>query len=231
MTKSAGTASRSVLISLLAFGMASGAAWAGDLSRYRDFQFGTDLAAVAKQTGASPSQIKVIDSRPALVQEIAWRPRPLGTTSHVDSVQEVVFTFFNGELFRIAVNYDRYETEGMTAGDMIDAISVGYGPAEAPAAAVAARPGSSGDSEGILADWQDSQYRFDLIRSSYGHAFSMVGVVKKLEAPAQAAALEAKRLDDQEAPQRDAARAATEAQEAQAKLDKARLLNKPKFRP
>ena len=48
--------------------------------------------------------------------------------------------------------------------------------------------------------------------------------MKKLEAPAQAAALEAKRLDDQEAPQRDAARAASEAQEAQAKLDKARLL-------
>ena len=55
--------------------------------------------------------------------------------------------------------------------------------------------------------------------------------MKKLEAPAQAAALEAKRLDDQEAPQRDAALAASEAQEAQAKLDKARLVNKPKFRP
>ena len=85
--------------------------------------------------------------------------------------------------------------------------------------------------QSILAHWQDSQYRFELIRSSFGHAFALVGVLKKLEAPAQAAALEAKRLDDQEAPQRDAARAASEAQEAQAKLDKARLLNKAKFRP
>ena len=110
--------------------MTSGAAWAGDLSRYRDFQFGTDLAAVAKQTARDPSQVKVIDSRPALVQEIALAPAvrsaPRPTT---DSVQEVVFTFFNGELFRIVVNYDRYETEGMTAGDMVEAISATYGPA------------------------------------------------------------------------------------------------------
>ncbi len=211
--------------------MASGAVWAGDLSRYRDFQFGTDLAAVARQTGTSPSQIKVVDSRPALVQEIAWRPRPLGSPSNMDSVQEVVFTFFNGELFRIVVNYDRYETEGMTAGDMVDAISAAYGAAETLTATAEAQPGSSGDGESILAHWQDSQYRFELIRSSFGHAFALVGVLKKLEAPAQAAALEAKRLDDQEAPQRDAARAASEAQEAQAKLDKARLLNKAKFRP
>jgi len=43
----------------------SAAALAADLSRYRDFQFGTDLATVAKQAGASPSQAKVIHLRPA----------------------------------------------------------------------------------------------------------------------------------------------------------------------
>jgi hypothetical protein len=57
------------------------------------------------------------------------------------------------------------------------------------------------------------------------------GVLKKLDAPAQAAILEAKRLDDQEAPQRDAARLAGEQELAKAKLEKLRLLNKPRFRP
>jgi hypothetical protein len=230
MTKTAGTALRSVLTSLLLFGITSGAAWAEDLSKYRDFQLGTDLAAVVKQTGTNPSQIKVIDGRPALVQEIAWRPRLLGS-SHMDSVQEVVFTFFNGALFRIGVQYDRYKTEGMTSGDMVDAMSVTYGSAVTPTPLTHAQPGNLGDPEEILAQWQDSQYRFELIRSSYGPTFRLVGVLKKLEAPAQAAAVEAKRLDEQEAPQRDAARAVTEAQEAQAKLEKARLINKPNFRP
>jgi hypothetical protein len=229
MTITAGTALRSVLTSLILFGITS-AAMAEDLSKYRDFQLGSDLAAVVKLTGTSPAQIKVIDGRPALVQEIAWRPRLLGS-SNMDSVQEVVFTFFNGALFRIAVQYDRYKTEGMTARDMVDAMSVTYGSAVTPAPLTHAQPGNLGDPEETLAQWQDSQYRFELIRSSYGPTFRLVGVLKKLEAPAAAAAVEAKRMDDQEAPQRDAARAVTEAQEAQAKLEKARLINKPNFRP
>ena len=143
----------------------------------------------------------------------------------------MVFGFYDGKLFRIEVNYDRYETEGLTADDFVDAISATYGPAAKPAAPVKILAGSYGDQEEILAQWQDSQYRFDLIRSSYGPTFRLVGVLKGLEAPAQAATLEAKRLDDQEAPQRDAARIASEEEAAKTKLEKARLVNKPKFRP
>lgn len=231
MTKFAGAPVRPLLTSLLVFGMTSGALWAEDLSRYRDFQLGADLPSVAKLTGASTGQIKVVDRRPALIQEIAWRPRAMGATSNAESVQEAVFTFYNGELFRIVVNYDRYQTEGMTADDMVDAISTTYGSAARHAAPAQTPPGNSGAPEEILAQWQDSQYRFDLMRSSYGPTFHLVGVLKKLEEPVQAAAAEARRLDLQEAPERDAARAVSEAQEAQAKLDKARLVNKPKFRP
>jgi len=114
---------------------------------------------------------------------------------------------------------------------MVEAMSATYGSAAKLMALAPTTPGRSGDPEEVLAQWQDSQYRFDLMRSSYGPTYQLVGVLKKLEAPAQAAAVEASRLDTQEAPERDAARAASEAQEAQAKLDKARLVNKPKFRP
>ena len=38
----------------------------------------------------------------------------------------------------------------------------------------------------ILAQWRDSQYRFDLIRSSYGPTFRLVGLMKRLEPPARA---------------------------------------------
>ena len=202
----------------------------GDLSKYRGFQFGADLAAVARQAGVDPSQVKVIHSRPALIQELEWHPRSPGVSHLTESAKSVVFSFYADELFRIVVDYDRYETEGMTDADFVEAISAIYGTAAQPAVSAKVAQGY-GQAEEIIAQWQDPQYRFELLRYSYGPTLKLVGVSKKLEAPAQAAATEAKRLDDQEAPQRDAARLASEAGAAKAKLDNARIVNKPKFRP
>lgn len=219
------------LTPLLLLGAMSATAFAGDLSRYRDFQFGTDLAAVAKKAGASPSQAKVVHSRPALIQELEWRPQSLGASSAEESAKEVVFSFYDGVLFQVVIKYDRYETEGLTADDLVEAISSTYGTAARPPASAKTGQGPYGDQEDILARWQDPQYRFELIRSSYGPTFRLVGVLKKLEALAQTARLEARRLDDQEQPQRDAARRASDDEAAKATLEKARLANKPKFRP
>jgi hypothetical protein len=204
---------------------------ATDFSKYRNFQLGTDLPTIAKQVGASPSQAKAIQRRPALIQELEWHPQPLGPSSRTESANEVVFSFYDGELFRIEINYDRYATEGLTADDFIESISAAYGLAEIPANPANAVQGSYGDQEEIVARWQDPQYCFDLIRSSYGPTFRLVGVLKRLRAPVQAAITEAKRLDDQEAPQRDVERKADEKEIERAKLEKSRLLNKPKFRP
>jgi len=203
---------------------------AADLSKYRDFQLGTDLPAVAKQAGVDPKQAKVVHSRPALVQELSWRPQPLGASSRTEPAREVLFTFCGGALFRIAINYDRYQTEGMTTDDLVEAISASYGIAVKPPAPPKAGPGVF-DQEEVVARWQDSEYSFDLIRTSYGPSFKLVGVMKKLEAEAQAAIMEATRLDDKEAPQREANRLAKEDETERAKLDKARLVNKARFRP
>jgi hypothetical protein len=221
---------RVVLTSLLGIGVSMAPAWAADLSRYRTFQLGMSLATVAGQVGVSPSEAQVIHRRPALIQELNWRPQPLGSAFHTESVQGVVFSFYDGELFQIAVTYDRFETEGMTADDFIQAISATYGTAEKPTLAANAVPASYGEQPEIVARWQDAEYSFDLTRSSYGPSFKMIGRLKRLEAPAQAAINEAGRLDDQEAPQRDAARKADEKDAERTKLEKARLLNKPKFR-
>jgi hypothetical protein len=223
--------SRWALAAFLAVGALSAATVAGDLSRYRDFQLGTDLATVAKQANTSPSEAKVIHRRPALVQELEWRPQVLAWSSQPGAAREVIFRFYDGELFQIEVNYDRYETEGLTADDIAGAISATYGMAAKPSVWPTAAVGPYGDAGEVVARWQDAQYRFDLIRFSYGPSFRLIGVLKKLEGPAQAAILEAQRLDDQEAPQRDAARVAAEEVAASAKLEKARLVNKPNFRP
>jgi hypothetical protein len=204
---------------------------AQDLSKYRDFQLGTDLPSVAKLIGASPSQAKLIHSRPALVQELEWRPQSLGPSPKAESAEGVVFSFYSGTLFRIAVKYDRYATEGLTTEDFVDAISAMFGPPAKLPPPVKPEKESYGDQEETVARWEDPRYRFDLLRGSYGPTYTLVGILKSLEAPVQAANAEAKRLDDLEAPQREAARAAAELDAKAATLEKARLVNKAKFRP
>ena len=222
---------KSALTVFLVFGVMSAATLAGDLSQYRNFQLGTDLPTVANQVGVHPSQAKAIHSRPALIQELAWRPRPLGWTSETESVEKVVFSFYNGELFRIVVNYDRYETEGLTTDDIVETISATYGMATKPPAPAKPARERYGDQEEILARWQDPEYCFDLIRSSYGPSFRLIGILRRLEATAKAATLEATRLDQKEAPQRDAERIARKEETERVKLEESRLVNKPKFRP
>lgn len=212
-------------------GVMSAATQAQDLSKYRAFHFGTDLATVARQTGANVSEAKVIHSRPALMQELAWRPQPLGASSKPEAAEDVVFSFYNGELYRIAVNYDRHLTEGMTAGDLVDAISAMYGVVTKPAGSPEEVQPQYGQQDVLLAQWQDAEYRFNLLKSSYGSGFKLVGVSKRLEESAQSASLEAARLDKEEAPQREAAKRAKENEAERVRLEQARFVNKPKFRP
>jgi len=220
-----------VFTSLLMCGVISAATTAGDLSKYREFQFGTDLPTVARQIGAGVSQAKVVHSRPALIQELAWRPQSLGPSAQKESADEVVFSFYNGELYRIAVSYDRYELEGLTAEDIIESVSTIYGQTAELVIPLKSTEDRYGDQDQVVARWQDPQYSFDLVRSSYGPTFKLVGVLRRLDSSAQAAAQEAQRLDIQEAPQRDAARQASEQEAVRANLEKLRLLNKPRFRP
>ena len=227
-------ASRSGLALLIAFGALGARALAEGPSGYRQVQLGNDLPTVIKQTGTSPSQTKVVFTKPALIQELTWRPRSVGPASKSEAVRDVTFSFYRGTLSRIVVHYDRYETEGMTSDDMIDAISAAYG----PAVKFVARGRSAGgvtdgfnDQEDLLARWEDPQHRFELIRLAYGSGYQLTGVLKNLEAEIQAATLDAQRLEELEAPQREAARIASEQDAAKSKIEKIRLANKAKFRP
>jgi len=209
---------------------AAPAATPADLSKYRSFQLGSNLAAVASEAGVSPTHAKPITARPANIQELEWSPKPLGPSSQAEAVDTVIFSFYNDQLYQITVDYNHYKTEGLTADDVIDAVSAANGTIATHPVADKVAPGSHAIPKELLARWEDAQYRVDLVRAQYGPAFRLIATVKGLESPANAALLEAKRLDTQEAPQREAARAAEEAQTEQARLEKLRLVNKPKFR-
>lgn len=230
MTKLRGTASVLAVTSSLVFGAMSAPALGEDLSRYRNFQLGTALPTVARQAGTDASQATLVQGRPALIQELEWRPQLFRSSSQTEPVKEVVFSFYDGELFRITVDYDRYQIAGLTAGDMVEAISASYGIATRPTGPANVAPALYGDQQEVLAEWQDAQYRFDLISTAYGPSFRLVGVLKRLEAPFRTAIAEAARIDEKEAPQRKIERIARESETERAKLEKARLVNKPQFR-
>jgi len=208
---------------------------AQDLSSYRGFQLGMSLPAAAKQAEINPSEAKVIYQRPAAIQELEWRPESsYDPSAPGDPVKEVLFSFYNGELYRIVVSYDQYKTEGLTDEDLIEGISAKYGTPTTPVAKIISSSASrvySSDSEKVIARWEDSQYSFNLFRFSYGTAPGMLVFSKRLDALAQAAIVEAARLDDQEAPQREIDRLKKQDEEKSAAGLKARSANIANFRP
>ncbi len=208
--------------------------YAQDLSRYREFQFGMDLPAVAKQAEVKLSEARMIHQRPAVIQELEWRPqRSLASLPHTDSVKDVLFSFYNGELFQMLVTYDQSRTEGLTDEDMVEAISARYGRATRPPESVVLFSSLHiyNDSEKAIARWEDSQYSFNLFRSFYQPTFGMLVFSKRLGVLARLAMVEAIRLDEQEAPQREIDRQKKEDEENRAAGDKARPANKVSFRP
>ena len=192
------------------------------------FQLGTELATVAKQTGVSPAQIKVIHRRPVLIQELEWR-----------SEARAAFRSRRGTWFSVSTMVSSFEwwsirrpRNGRTHGRRHGGGDLRtYGVATHTTPSAKASAGRYSDEEQVLAQWHDAKHHFDLIRSSYGGRYSLAGVLKRLEEPAAKAIAEAARLDNNEAPQREIDRIAAQAESDRVNLDKARVANKPKFRP
>ncbi|MGA2186011.1 MAG: hypothetical protein ABSH47_23575 [Bryobacteraceae bacterium] len=206
--------------------------YAGDSSSYRGLQFGMNLTTAAKQAGTKPADARLVHQRPALIQEMDWQPRPpvLAGPATADPVKQGLLYFFNGELFRIVVTYDRYKIEGMTAEDMIQGISATWGVATRPTAEIAYHS-IYGETAAVVARWEDSEYSCNLVRTGDRSSFSLVLYSKRLDALAQAAIVEAVRLDAQEAPQRELDQQMKRHEDERLVLEKARFVNKPNFRP
>src|SRR5574340_431473 len=103
----------SLAISLLMVLLSAPLIYGQDLSKYRNFSFGMSLVELSNQVDLRPLQTKLIHKRPAVVQELTWwPPEPSGSSLQADSVWQVFFTFYNGELYKILVTYDPDATKG-----------------------------------------------------------------------------------------------------------------------
>jgi len=226
---------RSVALSSLGFALCTQLLYGQSAPHYRNFQLGGDLASVSALAGVAVSEAKVIHERPAVIQDLEWRlPYSVSSAAALpaDPVQQIVFSFYNDQLFRLVIDYDRNRTEGMTDADLIEAISSAYGsPSKLPQKSGVQGSQLAQESGTRLARWGAAEYSVVLYRSSYASGFRMVVTSVRLEALARSAEAEALRLDERDAPKREIARQKKEAEATRAAQEKARLSNKAGFRP
>src|SRR5438552_5402181 len=170
---------------------------AQDLSKYRHFTVGMSMTRVLERTGQKMADVKVAHGRPALIQELTWWPPNLpGISFQSDTVEQILFSFYNGELYKISVTYDQNSTEGLTEEDMVKSISAKYGPATYIALAI---DYATNDRYGVTqtpgASWEDAQYSFNLGRSSFTDHLGLVIYSKRVSSEAHRAIAEPEKLD------------------------------------
>jgi hypothetical protein len=200
-----------------------------DLSRYRKFSLGTSLAALSNQVGLDSHWANFVHQRPAVIQELTYWPVDSSDSSvRVEPVSQILFSFYNGELYRMLVTYDQGATEGLNDEDMVQAVSARYGTGRRlypeinlPTNDVYVSP------EKVIARWEDSQNSVNLLGSTSMNSFRLAVFSKRLDALAEAASTESVKLEKEQAPQKEIDRQKKEVDD----LDIARQKNRKTFRP
>ena len=207
------------------------------LPKYRNFELGSKLAAVSTLAGVDSSEVKTIHQRPAVMQDLEWRLSHWfsgSTAPSTDPVETIVFSFYNDQLFRLVVDYDKERTEGMTESDMVAALSATYGEPLKRTGRIPPRVASRVEVESgaALARWGDAEQSVVLYHTSmYGTAFRLTVTEPRLDDLARKAEAQAIRLDVQEAPRLEIARQNKEVEDGRAAREKARVANRAAFRP
>lgn len=195
---------------------------AQDLSKYRNFSFEMTVADISKQIDQKPANAAVLYERPALIQELTWLPpQPYNTSGPAEPVDQILFSFYNGALYRMLVNYENSATKGLNEDDMIRVVSAKYGLATRPVGAVVNFPTNPSyhTTEKVIARWENSQYSLNLVRS-YTDTFAIVMFTKQVDAQAGISIAESVKLEQEEGPQKEAARAKKDADDLELERQK-----------
>jgi hypothetical protein len=207
---------------------------AADPGAYRGFTLGSATADVMARTGAAQRDLKRVHERPALLEELAWRPLYASgrDATNPESVAVMVFSFVDDQLFKMVIDYDRSRTEGLTKDDMIESLTAVYGPRSTPDVAASPRSGVDRfETPTALARWRQGDTSVTLQQLPYGGGFGLMILSEPLDAVARKAQAAALRMDAVEAPAREAARARAQADADTAAAEKTRTANKAVFTP
>jgi hypothetical protein len=201
---------------------------AQDMARYRDYQLESTVAAVVAISGEGASEVESLHDRPGHLQRLEWHAPYVSSEGRVDALERIVFDFYEGKLYRMVVTYDRDSMAGLTDRDVVDALSPMYGTPRR--AARTPRPIQQDDGytyATVLAQWIGPTSEITLTRGVDTLEFQLVMLATRTAALARASIKESLRLDLEEAPGRERAKARQVAHDA----EQARQKNKAAFRP
>jgi hypothetical protein len=202
--------------------------------QYREYALESSVAAVVKISNTRDNDAKTLHSRPASIQQLEWRtPYARAGTDAADPVRDILFSFYDNQLYQVVVTYDRDRMEGLTNDDVVESVSATYG---VPLLRYARRaravvPAGLSEDTTVVAQWENAASLLTLRRGGYSPQFQLVLISKSLNPRAEAAIKEALRLDIQEAPQRELDQHKKDAADAGVASQKARVINKAAFRP
>jgi hypothetical protein len=202
--------------------------------QYRQYTLGSSVTSVLTTSKTRDDGAKTLHERPAHIQELEWRaPYVLSGTMLADPVRDILFGFYDDQLYQVVVTYDRDRVEGLTNDDVIESISSTYGVPLLRHAQVARNvlPGATPAETTVVAEWEDAASVLSLTRDTYSPRYQLVLVSKVLHPRAVAAIKEALRLDTEEAPQRELNQRTKDVADARVASQKARVLNKAAFKP
>jgi hypothetical protein len=202
--------------------------------RYREYALGSSVASVIKISKTRNDSVRTLHERPALMQELEWRaPYVSMGTELADPVRDILFSFYDDQLYQVAVTYDGDRMEGLTNADVIESLSSAYGVPLLRHSNVGrtAVPADTAAESTVVAQWEDAASVVTLTRGTYSPQVRLVLSSKTLSPLARAAIKEALRLDTLEAPGRQRDQRNKEVADARAASQKARVVNKAAFKP
>ena len=204
-----------------------------ELSRYREFELGTSVATVTAVT-QNAARVRIVHSRPALIQQLEWRPRYMAGAPQADrdSIGEVVFSFVDDQLFQMSIAYAQDRTSGLTDQDMVSSLTAVYGAPSSPAPRTRTTSSLLAlDTPVVIAEWRHADTTVALQRREYSESFFLVITSLPLDVMARKAQATAVAMDQREAPAREAALLKKRAADEKVAAETTRSANKKVFQP
>ena len=204
-----------------------------ELSRYREFELGASVATVTAVT-QNAARVMIVHSRPALLQQLEWRPRYMAGAPQADrdSIGEVVFSFVDDQLFQISIAYAQDRTSGLTDQDMVGSLTAVYGAPSSPSPRTRTTSSLVAlDAPVVIAEWRHAETTVVLQRKEYSDSFFLVITSLPLDTIARKAQATAVAMDQREAPAREAALLKKRADDEKVAAETTRSANKKAFRP
>ena len=202
---------------------------AQDLTKYRNFSMGASLASISKLVDTRLNEVSVTHQAPVLIQELIWWPvASSGSSRKPESIEQVKFSFCDNELYKIVATYDETPTKGMTADDMVQAISTTYGiPTRSTDDPSGASRLSYAGADVQVAVWENAESSVVLSHSPVSSAFQLTLLSKPRNAKAEAGIAEDVKQETESAPQKETARIKKDADD----LEALRQANLKSFKP